>query len=221
MAVTSETAAAFLDFAAGKPGVGGVPQKDRSAFRRIPVAVLASPRAMVLAYLQGLLAGAGVARVAGAATVTVGLASAALLDDLQAVLTNLGIVHRRVDGEVVVTGDAARDLFDLVPPTDPQTLAQAAEVFVGHDLPGSAGDFVPNLSPRELYLLVPTEQRDEFAFLRDAKFRHVTRATLDAVAAIPGVALPDWLATVVADGLHFSPVETVASAGDKAQARHH
>src|SRR5206468_1358183 len=67
VAVTSETAAAFLDFAAGK---------EKSAFRRIPAAVLASPRAMVLAYLQGLLAGAGVARVAGAATVTVGLASA-------------------------------------------------------------------------------------------------------------------------------------------------
>src|SRR5207249_6174721 len=49
----------------------------------------------------------------------------------------------------------------------------------------------------------------------DAKFRHVTRATLDAVAAIPGVALPDWLATVVADGLHFSSVETVASAGER------
>jgi len=204
--VTSETAAAFLEFAAGK---------ERAAFRRIPAAVLSSPRHMVLAYLQGLLAGAGVARVGGAATVTIGLASATLLDDLQAVLTNLGVVHRRADGEVVVTGDAARTLFDLVPPVDPQTLAQAAEVFVGRDLPGSAGDFVPNLSPRELYLLVPTEQRDEFAFLRDAKFRHVTRATLDAVAAIPGVALPDWLAAVVADGLHFSAVDTVASAGER------
>ena len=213
--VTSETAAAFLEFVAGKPGVGGAPQKDRAAFRRIPAAVLASPRAMVLAYLQGLLAGAGVARVAGAATITIGLASAPLLDDVQAVLTNLGVVHRRVGGEVVVSGDAARDLFDLVPPADPQTLAQAAEVFVGRDLPGSAGDFVPNLSPRELYLLVPTEERAGFAFLRDAKFRHVTRATLGAVAAIPGVTLPDWLATVVADGLHFSPVETVASAGER------
>ncbi|HEY4411104.1 MAG TPA: hypothetical protein VGO87_14595 [Acidimicrobiia bacterium] len=213
--VTSETAAAFLEFASGKPGVGGVPQKDRAAFRRIPAAVLGSPRAMVLAYLQGLLTGAGVARVAGAATVTVGLGSAPLLDDLQAVLTNLGVVHRRIDGEIVVSGDAARDLFDLVPPADPQTLAQAAEVFVGRDLPGSAGDFVPNLSPRELYLLVPTEERDGFAFLRDAKFRHVTRATLDAVAAIPGVTLPDWLNTVVADGLHFSTVDTVGSAGER------
>ena len=124
-------------------------------------------------------------------------------------------MHRRVDGEVVVAGDAARDLFDLVPPADPHTLAQAAEVFGARDLPGSAGDFVPGLSPRELYLLVPTEQREEFAFLRDAKFRQVTRATLDAVAAIPGVALPDWMATVVADGLHFSSVARVASAGER------
>jgi ribonucleoside-diphosphate reductase alpha chain len=43
----------------------------------------------------------------------------------------------------------------------------------------------------------------------------VTRATLDAVAAVPGVTLPDWLTTVVADGLHFSPVERVVSAGER------
>jgi adenosylcobalamin-dependent ribonucleoside-diphosphate reductase len=215
VAVTSETAVAFLEFVAG-PGARGVPgQLEKAAYRRIPAAVLASPRDMVLTYLQGLLAGAGVARTAGAATVTIGLASAPLLDDLQSVLTNLGVVHRRVDSEVVVVGDSARDLFDLVPPADPQVVAQAAEVFAGRDLPGSAGDFVPGLSPRELYLLVPTEERAEFAFLRDAKFRHVTRATLDAVAAIPGVSLPDWLAIVVADGLHFSTVERVASAGER------
>jgi intein/homing endonuclease len=215
VAVTSETALAFLEFVAGGPGVRGVPGKDRAAFRRIPAAVLASPRDIVLAYLQGLLASAGVSRTAGAATVSIGLGSATLLDDLQSVLTNLGVVHRRVDSEVVISGDSARDLFDLVPPADPHVVSLAAEVFVGRDLPGSAGDFVPNLSPRELYLLVPTEQREEFAFLRDAKFRHVTRSTLDAVASLPGVALPDWLATVVSDGLHFSPVERVGSAGER------
>ena len=215
VAVTSETAVAFLAFAAGGPGDGGVSGKDKAAYRRIPAAVLASPRDMVLSYLQGLLAGAGVSRTAGAATVTIGLASATLLDDLQSVLSNLGIVHRRGDGEAVIVGDAARDLFDLVPPADPRTVAQAAEMFVGRDLPGSAGDFVPGLSPRELYLLVPTEQRQDWVFLRDAKFRGVTRATLDAVAAIPGVALPDWLATIVADRLHFSAVERVASAGER------
>ena len=206
VAVTSETAVAFLGFVAGK---------EKATFRRIPTAVLASPRDMVLAYLQGLLANATVARTAGAATVSIGLGSATLLDDLQSVLTNLGVVHRRLDSEVAVSGDSARDLFDLVPPVDPQVVVQAADVFAGRDLPGSAGDFVPNLSPRELYLLVPTEQREEFAFLRDAKFRHVTRATLDAVAALPGVSLPDWVATVVADSLHFSPVERVAAAGER------
>ena len=206
VAVTSETAVAFLGFVVGK---------EKATFRRIPAAVLASPRDMVLAYLQGLLANATVARTAGAATVSIGLGSATLLDDLQSVLTNLGVVHRRLDSEVAVSGDSARDLFDLVPPVDPQVVVQAADVFAGRDLPGSAGDFVPNLSPRELYLLVPTEQREEFAFLRDAKFRHVTRATLDAVAALPGVSLPDWVATVVADSLHFSPVERVAAAGER------
>ncbi|HET9771713.1 MAG TPA: LAGLIDADG family homing endonuclease, partial [Acidimicrobiia bacterium] len=68
VAVTSETAVAFLEFVCGKVG--------KAAYRRIPTAVLSSPRDMVLTYLQGLLAGATVTRAAGAATVTIALASA-------------------------------------------------------------------------------------------------------------------------------------------------
>jgi ribonucleoside-diphosphate reductase alpha chain len=51
--------------------------------------------------------------------------------------------------------------------------------------------------------------RSEFAFLCDERTRHVSRSTLERVAAVPGVVLPEWLLSVLRDGLHFSPVESV------------
>ncbi|HXW80993.1 MAG TPA: hypothetical protein VEJ84_15930, partial [Acidimicrobiales bacterium] len=43
--------------------------------------------------------------------------------------------------------------------------------------------------------------------------RHISRRALERVASLPGVDLPDWLRTVLDQGLHFSPVESVADAG--------
>jgi len=53
-----------------------------------------------------------------------------------------------------------------------------------------------------------------FADRREGRDRRSVPRRL-AVAAIPGVSLPDWLGTVVADGLHFSAVDTVGSAGER------
>ena len=61
---------------------------------RIPDAVLRSPREMVLAFLQGLSLAAEVT-MCGTAKWAINSESPGLLDDLQAVLTNLGIVHER------------------------------------------------------------------------------------------------------------------------------
>ncbi|HLF41882.1 MAG TPA: LAGLIDADG family homing endonuclease, partial [Acidimicrobiia bacterium] len=110
VSVASKTVVEFLDHI----GAG-----ERAAFRRIPDAVLASPRETVLAYVEGLLLTARAGRAAGALTVTVPLGSTPLLEDLQSVLTNLGVVHQRVDGEIEATGDAARRLLGLVPLADP------------------------------------------------------------------------------------------------------
>ena len=52
---------------------------------------------LVLAYLEGLFLAAQVNRAGGAATVSLDHAPSGLLDDLQAVLTNLGVLHRRAD----------------------------------------------------------------------------------------------------------------------------
>ncbi|MFP5353513.1 MAG: hypothetical protein ACLGIB_13230, partial [Actinomycetota bacterium] len=53
----------------------------------------------------------------------------------------------------------------------------------------------------------------EFSYLCDPRTLHVSRLSLERVAAVPGVVLPGWLRTVLADGLHFSPVVSVDDAG--------
>jgi ribonucleotide reductase alpha subunit/intein/homing endonuclease len=187
---------------------------ERAVARRIPAAVLGSPRPVVLAYLRGLLLGLELTTTAGGPRLSVRLASAGLLDDLQAVLTNLGVVHQRIGDELVVTGEAAQRLLDLVPPLDPARLAQAGPLQAAEPV-AAAGDVVPGLSPRELYLLIPVTHRAEYSHLCDPRARHVSRRTLERVAAVPGAELPQWLRNVLDDGLHFSPVERVAGAGER------
>ncbi|MGH9178049.1 MAG: LAGLIDADG family homing endonuclease [Acidimicrobiales bacterium] len=126
--VTSAAAAAFLQHVGGSGTAPGA---------RIPDAVLASPRSAVLSFLQGLSVGAQITTAAsGRWSVT--SASLALLDDLHAVLTNLGVVHGRVSkldkatgrtyDEVFATAQQAQRLVGLVPFLDPDKAATAADL---------------------------------------------------------------------------------------------
>jgi len=206
---------------------------DRASSKRIPDAVLRSPREMVLAFLQGLALDAYVT-TGGAAKWAICLDSPGLLDDLQAVLANLGIVHSRISkhnakyaksyDEVYATGEHAQALVGLVPFLEPDKQARAEELaaraFTGRH---NSADVVPGISPRALYDLLPRGRsgrnghgvRHEFRFLCDERTTHVSRRTLERVAAVPGVRLPSWLHTILDDGLHFSPVTTVADAGER------
>ncbi|MGH9183754.1 MAG: vitamin B12-dependent ribonucleotide reductase [Acidimicrobiales bacterium] len=161
---------------------------DRAPAKRVPDAVLRSPRDMVVAFLEGLALDAR-PTTSPAPRWGIRLASPGLLDDLQTVLTNLGIVHGRVRGrrarhdqalgEVYATGGHARRLAALVPFPERDRAARDAE------LTGLPGDVAPDVVP-------------------------------DAVPdAVPGVALPRWLGQVPDDGLHFSPVESVDDAGER------
>ena len=87
--MSSKTFVEFLEYL----GCGA-----RASEKRIPDAVLRSPRPMVLSFLQGLALDAYVT-VRSAPKWAICVDSPALLDDLQAVLTNLGIVHRRFNSE--------------------------------------------------------------------------------------------------------------------------
>ena len=205
---------------------------EGAANKRIPDAVLRSPRAMVLAFVQGLALDAYTTTMGSTPKWAICVDSNGLLDDLQAVLTNLGIVHSRItkhdknydkdyDG-VYASGEHARHLIRLVPFAEQDKAARAQELL--SLLPTqSTADVVPGITPGELHALIPYGTRNdrgellrtEFAFLGDRRTKHVSRTTLERVAAIPGVELPDWLWQVVEDGLHFSPVASVEDAGER------
>ncbi|HEX6597429.1 MAG TPA: LAGLIDADG family homing endonuclease, partial [Acidimicrobiales bacterium] len=215
--LSSKTVVEFLDYL----GSG-----SRASNKRIPDAVLRSPREMVLAFLQGLSLDA-YTTVATAPKWGICLDSSALLDDLQAVLTNLGVLHSRVGkrnrtngktyDEVYATGEQAQKLVDLVPflEADKAERAQALldKVFAAR----STADVVPGIAPADLYRLIPEGRglRSEFNYLCDPRTVHVTRRSLERVAAVAGVVLPPWLRSVLDDDLHFSPVERARFAGER------
>jgi intein/homing endonuclease len=203
----------------------------RSSDKRIPDAVLNSPREMVMAFLQGLALDAYVT-TSGAAKWAICLDSPALLDDLQAVMTNLGVLHSRITkhnneydkdyDEVYAAGLQGQLMVSLVPFLEPEKAARAAE-YLRRDCSAGTADVVPGVTGRELYELIPLGVRGvdhgrswriEFTFLLDPRTQQVTRRTLERVSTLPGVDLPAWLRQVIDGNLHFSVVESVADAGE-------
>jgi ribonucleotide reductase alpha subunit len=201
----------------------------RASAKRIPDVVLRSPRDMVLAFLQGLWLDA-YASVSHMPKVAICLDSPQLLDDLQAVLTNLGVVHGRIAkynarydktfDEVYATGAYAGRLARLVPFMEPEKAARARRLTEAVS-PHATADVVPGITGRELYDLVPrgrssrsgsTGSRSKWRFLVDPRTRHVSRGTLVRLSE-EGIELPAWLQSVLDDDLHFSPVASVEDAG--------
>jgi adenosylcobalamin-dependent ribonucleoside-diphosphate reductase len=203
----------------------------RSSDKRIPDAVLCSPREMVIAFLQGLALDAYVT-TGGAAKWAICLDSAPLLDDLQAVMTNLGVLHSRITkhnteydkdyDEVYAAGLQGQLMASLVPFLEPDKAARAA-AYLRMDRSAGTADVVPGITGPELYELIPLgtpgadhgrSWRNQFSSLRDPRTKQVTRRTLERVSTLPGVELPAWLRQVIDGNLHFSPVESVADAGE-------
>ncbi len=221
---SSKTVVEFLEYL----GCG-----DRASAKRIPDAILRSPRELVISFLQGLALDAYTSTQRGQSKWGICLDAPRLLDDLQAILTNLGIVHGRVTkhnadngkdyDEVYVCGAQARKLVEFVPFLEPEKQDRARRLPVPQGRANNQADVVPGISPAELYSFVPYRRRNdagvllrtEFNFLADSRTRHASRTTVERIAAIPGVVLPPWLQTVLDDNLHFSPVETVGDAGTR------
>ncbi len=196
---------------------------NRASEKRIPDIVLRAPKAHVLAFLQGLAIDAYTTS-SGMAKWAICLDSPALLDDLQSVLTNLGILHGRIAklnrtngnscDEVYASGPYAQEMVRLVPFLEPEK-ADAAEKLMGQSFAQSTWDVVPGISGRDLYRLVPRDRRPRFSFLLDSRTSQTSRRTLERVASIDGVSLPTWLRSILADGLHFSPVVEADDAGSR------
>ena len=204
---------------------------SRSSDKRIPDAVLRSPREMVLAFLQGLALDAYVA-TGNAAKWAICLDSAPLLDDLQAVMTNLGVMHSRIAkhnkeydksyDEVYAAGLQGQLMCSLVPFPEPDKAERAAR-YLAQRCSAGTSDVVPGISGRDLYDLIPAGVRGSltdpgwrptFGFLLDPRTQHVTRRTLERVSTLPGVQLPAWLRQIIDGNLHFSPVVSVADQGE-------
>ncbi len=199
--------------------------------KRIPDAVLMSPREMVLAFLQGLALDADVSMTT-APKWAICLDSPGLLDDLQAVMTNLGVISGRVTkrqeqngkvcGEVYAAGTQGQFMAGLVPFLEPEKAGRGAD-YSRMSCKSATVDIVPGLTGRELYEMIPLgtrgrnglrSWRSEFTFLLDTRTQQVCRSTIERVATLPGVELPAWLRQVIDGNLHFSPVVSVADAGE-------
>jgi adenosylcobalamin-dependent ribonucleoside-diphosphate reductase len=202
---------------------------SRASKKRIPDAVLRSPREMVLAFLQGLALDAYVTTATPKWAIC--LDSPKLLDDLQAIMTNLGVLHGRITkhnkengkdyDEVYAAGLQGQLMASLVPFLEPDKAARAAK-FLSLDYCAGTADVVPGITGRELFELIPRSSgrgngrswRNQFTYLLDRRTQHVTRRTLERVSTLPGVELPGWLRQVVEGNLHFSPVDSVTDAGE-------
>ncbi|MGA8841295.1 MAG: LAGLIDADG family homing endonuclease [Candidatus Aquilonibacter sp.] len=220
---TSKTLVEFLEYL----GSG-----SRASAKRIPDAVLRSQREHVLAFLTGLFLDAYVT-TEGMSKWAICLDSAGLLDDLQAVLTNLGVVHTRIEklnreygktyGEVYATGRQAQKLLAMVQFPEPAKLARAWAVLTD-SFAQSAADVVPGVNSRALYEMLPRGKsgrggagtggvRSRYTYLLDPRTKNVSWETLQRLSE--EIELPEWLDEIVNRNLHFSPVEQVADAGER------
>src|SRR5215467_12887776 len=174
---------------------------SRASDKRIPDAVLRSPRAMVMAFLQGLALDAYVT-TATAPKWAICLDSPGLLNDLQTVMTNLGVLcgrvtkHNKVNGkdydEVYAAGTQGQLMVSLVPFLEPDKAARASK-YLRMDFKTGTADVVPGVAGRELYQLIPSGRqggdyapnwRSRFAFLLDPRTQQVTRSTLERVSTL-------------------------------------
>ena len=126
-----------------------------------------------------------------------------MLDDLQAVLTNLGIVHSRISkwnatmgksyDEVYATGEHAEQLCMLVPFLEPDKAERASRLLGRPVRRHNTADVVPGLASRSARAAPRREAgswlegriRSDFNFLLDPRTTHVSRRTLERVAAAP------------------------------------
>ncbi|MEX0700313.1 MAG: vitamin B12-dependent ribonucleotide reductase [Acidimicrobiia bacterium] len=204
---------------------------ETSHHKRIPDAVLRSPRRMVLSFLSGLFLDGYTYSRPASSKMAICVASAGLMDDLQAILTNLGVVHGRTEKlnklngktyyEVYAGGIEAKKLARLVPFAESDKAERAAGLVAKSFAQGTA-DVVPGFTGRELYERLPRNRPGKkgfngtrgFTHLVDPRTQQVSRRSLER-AAMAGAELPEWLVQLLVDGLHFSPVTEVADGGEQ------
>ena len=197
-----------------------------------PTPCSAPPGSSCISFLQGLALDAYTSDVdAASASGAICLDSPTLLDDLQAVLTNLGVVHGRITKFNPTYGKSYDEVYAVG--VHAKQAGRARSVPRGAQVgarppawrPGrrrrttTPADVVPGITPGRALRArslpdVATSYgvllRTEFNFLADR--RHHARQSGDGRAGGPhrrASSLPEWLQQVLDDNLHFSPVASV------------
>lgn len=226
--VSSKSIVSFFDYL----GVG-----SGSSNKRIPDAILTSPKNIVFSFLSGLSLDAYVTfyenkkRKGGKWALC--MDSSGLLDDLQVILTNMGIVHNRINkynkkyhkfyGEVYATGYYAQELIFKIPFVE-QHKIDLSNRLMRYKYPyGNASDFVPGITGESLYALLPTddngkvskELQREFHFINDPRRCYVTWNIIKRISEVDGVKLPDFLRIIIENNLHFSRVISITDGGER------
>lgn len=201
----------------------------RAADKRIPRRLMASPRPVVLAFLQGLALDAYTSSTGPSVKWAICVDSPALLDDLQTLLRQLGVLSGRVSkfnphyaksyDEVYVSGRDAQQLVLLVPFLE-ATKQESARRLLARQLDErrNGSDGVPLVHGSLLYAEMPKGRGGRsgagsgvahaWRSLTDQRTvwpsRHIVQRIADA-----GYRLPRDLQRVLDDDLHFSPVVSV------------
>src|SRR5207237_7748992 len=105
-------------------------------------------------------------------------------------------------------------LVEMLRFVEPHKAVRAAEL-TGRKFAQSPWDVVPGITGEELYGLMPRGRSGRsakgsgkarmFRHLVDPRTKNVSRTSLERVATVEGVELPDWLDVVIERNLHFSP----------------
>ncbi|TRZ98968.1 MAG: hypothetical protein D4R81_10050 [Nitrospiraceae bacterium] len=199
--------------------------------KNIPGIILQSPKEGVLAFLQGLfLDGSACKQSKGSPKFNFVSASKTLLNDLQAILTNLGIVHNRLTsynskvkktyGIIMASGIHAQQLMRLVPFLEPDKNARRKELLT-IQAGRNTKEWIPFIDRKALYASLPLGKsgrnsikgRSEFIFLRDERSKQVPRSTLERLTKIPYFKLPDHLQYILDHNLYFSKVTSNIQSG--------
>lgn len=198
----------------------------RASNKRIPWAVMGSPKHVVQAFLQGLALDAYTATTGKNAKWAICVDSPALLDDLQLLLRWWGIQSGRIRkynptyektyDEVFVSGSEAQRLLAVVPFLEPSKQASAERLLAMHfDVRRNSADLVPLVHGSALYAEIPrghsgrggagTGVAVKWRSLCDKRTIWPSRHIVERIAEA-GYSLPPDVQRVLDERLHFSQV---------------
>lgn len=200
---------------------------SRASNKRVPRAIQRAGRREVLAFLQGASLDAYTThRVA--AKWAICLESQRAIDELQDLVTRLGVVNAQIAKwnnerqkfyyELYAAGAQGQRLCELVPFLEPDKFV-AARSYLAQTYGPQATDIVPGLRGPDLYRLIPAGRpgstgrgsgRQRFRHLCDPRTRHVTRCSIER-AAEAGAELPDWVAALLGGEIRFAEVTQVGA----------